>query len=781
MNILLCLPSLAHGKGGTERVASDLGIAMRARNHHISYAYKTKPTSVYAQPQYPVPADAELVRYDVTLRGMRDFRKHVRALNPQIIMIFYAGCDVFELYDALHDLDIPLCFQECSNPQRILSANWINAPNANLMRTEMLIKSAGVRVTQPAYIESFSPAVQPLVHAFPNAFMRVSDTSNKRASHTILHVGGAKKNKKLEDMLDAFGSLFPSFPDWKLMLATLAHPIPQPHYLELKRRIENEFPPGSVILEENVEDMTPLYAQADIHCITSMSEGLPNCVCEAMCQGTPSVGFSKSIGTNLLIQDGIDGLLAGDGPKALAQSLATLMDNPELTSKLGKKAWEEAIKFDPKIIYDNWEEFFQTSLRRAKMRTGINEHPNIASLCESWDSIRENTWFRHLANKINTLSGEIIFYGCGSLYKEFKHLFSHLKPVCVVVDTDLGQNEIDGIKVITFSQLDNYPKSLPIAIFSEKAKVIEHRLRSVYGVKREIICIDIKVLCDKYFPASTHPLSPVKVKERFERIELGLPTSKVNEEPFTQKVNTEHPDCAFCGSNHTVPYMTSNIIPWYGGEIYNLVRCEKCGLVYNSPRPTEEYAMAEVSKAGEMFYERKLNRPNVQQIHERHAKQILLQKPDARTVFDVAFGAGTLLHAFRNLGLEASGNEINDFACQKLRDQGFEVFNLSTRRLNLHERFDIITMLDYLEHTYTPFDDLLKAHDMLNPNGILHLKTLFLGCRSHILKGELWQLFGKGHFYFYLPSVLSGMVENAGFEIIKLRLGDLIHITAKKI
>lgn len=779
MNILICIPTLADGKGGSERVAAELGVAMRKRGHTVSYAFKNSPG--HYNPQYPVYMDSTLLRYNDSLTGMREFRGQIRALNPDIIMIFYANWQVYELYDALRDLGISLCYRECSNPERVLGVNWTNASNAWQMRNDILESASGICVMQAQYAASFPDNLQPLIQAIPNACKRSPRFSTDGKSNTILHVGAAKKNKNPEVMLDAFILLASHFPDWKLLLCTTAPPHPKPEYEAFKNRIEKEIPPGRVILLENVEDMGQLYTAANIHCITSMSEGLPNCVCEAMSVGVPSVGFTDSVGTNLLIRNGVNGLLSDSSPEALAAALEALIVNPGLARALGEQAWHEAAKFDPEAIYDQWENFFKSSLERFKRRGCVEEPANIASMRTPWEEITQNTWRIYLENRIKALTGEVIFYGCGNLYKGFKHLFSHMQPVCVLLDKKIEQDEIDGLKILTPNEIDNRLKTLPVAIFSKDAKVIEHRLRSEYGIDGEIICIDRRILRDKYLPGSPHPVTQTEVQERFKRMEEGKPAYNTNEKSSQRDINTEYPDCAFCGSNKTLPYMTSEIIPWYGDKKFTLVRCERCGLIYNSPRPPETCTLEDVNKFGDWSYEHKLNIPDVQAIHDLYAKELLLQKPDAKKIFDVAFGAGTLLHSFKKLGLEASGNEVNAFACQKLASQGFDVFNTPTRELKLDRQFDIITMLDYLEHTYTPFDDLLKVHSMLKKDGILYLKTLDMSCASHLRKGELWQLFSKRHFYYFLPEVLAGMIENAGFEILNIRRNSLIHVLGRKV
>jgi 2-polyprenyl-3-methyl-5-hydroxy-6-metoxy-1,4-benzoquinol methylase len=112
---------------------------------------------------------------------------------------------------------------------------------------------------------------------------------------------------------------------------------------------------------------------------------------------------------------------------------------------------------------------------------------------------------------------------------------------------------------------------------------------------------------------------------------------------------------------------------------------------------------------------------------------------------------------------------------------GFEVNCATTNELEIpSHKYEIVMMLDYLEHTYTPMEDLNFAFTILSDDGVLLLKTLYLGCPDHKKLKEKWKLLGADHFHFFFPSVLKKMIEAAGFEIVDQKLGQLIHFVAKK-
>lgn len=758
-------------------MASSLGVAMHARGHGVAYAFNA--TLNDGRPSYPIPQDAPLLTYDASFLSQVNLRKKITALSPDLIVVFYATWYyAVECARLLSGLGIPLAFQECSNPTRVLTDNWVNASNAARMRMDILGQAAGIRFTQPRYLSSLPPDIRERAEAFPNAFPR-TEALRDYASRpkTILHVGAAKPNKNADAMLEAFALLAPRFPDWRLVMCTMRPPDGSCE--RLKERIRNQFPDGRVIVHENVDDMTAFYQDARIHCITSLSEGLPNCVCEAMCQGTPSVGFAAAEGVNTLVRDGVDGLLAGPGPGALAEALASLMADDTRGRRLGETAHAAAARFSPDAVYDRWEAFLKRSVERGLTMAPVRYPAD--PLVGHWQPAGGATWAERLKRRAEELSGDVLFYGCGDLYATFKGMFAHLNPVAMVVDSPDGLPPVDGLEVMGPAAAAGRYKDLPVVIFSRAAVVIAHRLRTEHGMTGELLPVDERAWQDTAYAGNIEAVPPDAVNERRLRTEQGLPAYRALVEPRASGINIEYPDCAFCGSADLLPYMTSQVVPWYDGAPFRLLRCKNCGLVFNSPRPQEAQALRLVRENGEYFYRRKLNRPSVQAIHDQMAADFLRSTPGARDVFDVGFGAGTLLHAFRKLGLNAAGNEVNDYAVRMLRGQGFEVTETPTRLLGLHARYDMVTMLDYLEHTYTPFDDLLTVHAMLRPGGMLHLKTLYLGCPPHVAKGELWQLFGMGHFYYFTPQVLEGMLRNAGFDIVDMRLETLIYISARKL
>jgi hypothetical protein len=243
-------------------------------------------------------------------------------------------------------------------------------------------------------------------------------------------------------------------------------------------------------------------------------------------------------------------------------------------------------------------------------------------------------------------------------------------------------------------------------------------------------------------------------------------------------------ECNFCGGTERRVFLKTRSRPWYEGRPLRLVECRSCGLVYASPRPVwqEQYqSRMRGDQEAEKTYVRKLNRPNVLKIHHEHvlrAANFLGRSPNM--LFDMGCGAGTIMVAARNQNIEVGGNDVNGAAVRQLRDQGFDVQLCRTDQIKILHKYDIVINLDYLEHSFIPFDDLKVCHRMLAEDGILYLKTLFLNSPNHRREGENWRLFGAGHFHFFYPDVLLTMVRAAGFSIEYVDTRELITVAARR-
>jgi protein O-GlcNAc transferase len=88
---------------------------------------------------------------------------------------------------------------------------------------------------------------------------------------------------------------------------------------------------------------------------------------------------------------------------------------------------------------------------------------------------------------------------------------------------------------------------------------------------------------------------------------------------------------------------------------------------------------------------------------------------------DVGFGNGSLLFTAQEYGFEVFGLDLRDSNVGTLKNLGFQVASVDISKFNTDLKFDVISMLDVLEHMPFPREGLLAANELLKERGWLLL------------------------------------------------------------
>lgn len=101
------------------------------------------------------------------------------------------------------------------------------------------------------------------------------------------------------------------------------------------------------------------YQYADIFVLTSLSEGMPSVILEAMGCGLPVIASDVG-GNNEIVHEGENGyLIKGDDVELIARRLAELINNKVLREKMGQRSRDFALNYDWERIMAQYEQLYE--------------------------------------------------------------------------------------------------------------------------------------------------------------------------------------------------------------------------------------------------------------------------------------------------------------------------------------------------------------------------------------------------------------------------------------
>lgn len=206
-------------------------------------------------------------------------------------------------------------------------------------------------------------------------------------------------------------------------------------------------------------------------------------------------------------------------------------------------------------------------------------------------------------------------------------------------------------------------------------------------------------------------------------------------------------------------------------------RCTSCDLVYTTSTLDEENdaAQYEATEFMRAYAELKLN-PLYTNLDRMKAAYYLqealpLTGSTEAAVLDIGASTGSVMNAATALGLAAFGIEPDTTVTASLGENFPDRFVTGFFPQDLPPdwpRFDIITLLDVLEHVREPVEFLRQIAPHLSSRGVLAVQvpnhqSLFIQ-----LQGMANSNYCVGHWQHFTAQTLEGVVRRAGYELIRV-------------
>ncbi len=205
------------------------------------------------------------------------------------------------------------------------------------------------------------------------------------------------------------------------------------------------------------------------------------------------------------------------------------------------------------------------------------------------------------------------------------------------------------------------------------------------------------------------------------------------------------------------------------GKTWDLSRCSDCGHIFANPCPSPEHIFSLYGRVEDPLYEEEAAG------RARNFRPILdtLEKlaPAGGRFFDVGAATGILLDLARHRGFVPDGIEPSAWAVRvaaekyrlALRRGAFETTALDP------EPCAVVSMIDFIEHTPSPYKAVQNANRILRPGGILALVTPDIHSLAARIAGPRWWHYRPAHLAFFSRPSLEALLGRAGFSIIHER------------
>ncbi|NEU08814.1 glycosyltransferase family 4 protein [Flavihumibacter sp. R14] len=197
--------------------------------------------------------------------------------------------------------------------------------------------------------------------------LTLSRNPNEIRNKIILNVGSLTKQKAQDQLIKAFAGI--NYGEWELHIVGRG-----PKEDEYRELIESLKLKDKVMLLSPTAEVEKHYNSAAIFAFTSIYEGFPNALIEAMHFGLACVSTDCPTGPSELINNGENGFLIPMNDQAALQGhLQSLIDNETLRAKIATQAIESVRRFEAKTIVRQWKDLIERAMAgKSKLIFGRN-------------------------------------------------------------------------------------------------------------------------------------------------------------------------------------------------------------------------------------------------------------------------------------------------------------------------------------------------------------------------------------------------------------------------
>ena len=208
-------------------------------------------------------------------------------------------------------------------------------------------------------------ASNPRTICMPNPLTSTSFSRSKLNMKKAIAVGRLNREKHFDALIKSWRIVANKHPDWTLEIWGGNGPL----YESLKKLILNLKLDHHVFLKGETTDISAKMAASSMIISTSVTEGMPLVLLEALAAGLPIVTFNYKYGADEIVIEGKNGFIVEeDDLEALADRIERLITDEEKRKEMGENAYISSKRFTPEVIVTRWMKLFQSLREEKKIR-----------------------------------------------------------------------------------------------------------------------------------------------------------------------------------------------------------------------------------------------------------------------------------------------------------------------------------------------------------------------------------------------------------------------------
>lgn len=349
--IVLVMPTLM--QGGAERVMSELANEWANNGHQVKIILLVKSDVFYTlNPKVELVAlnfdndNSHIITRSISSLGILfRLRQQIKSSHPDFVMSFMDKYNVITIVSSFF-LKVNVFISDRANPFEPI-------PKPVEIARRMVYRFAKGIIAQTSLAKEvlFEKTKNSNIKVIPNPINGFSSTVKSDKEPIILNVGRLVREKGQHYLIEMMANL--QSDDWKLVILGDG-PLREP----LQEQIDKLNLNDKVFLKGTVSNVEEWLAKSSVFAFSSISEGFPNALVEAMASGLPCVSFDCDAGPRDIINHQKNGFLIPLGDvKSFTNAVQNLIDDSNYRKEIGTEASKISELLNSKSIAEKYLQF----------------------------------------------------------------------------------------------------------------------------------------------------------------------------------------------------------------------------------------------------------------------------------------------------------------------------------------------------------------------------------------------------------------------------------------